>query len=196
MEVPQMPPTDDITQMLREASGGDRDALERLLPLVYEELRRLADRKLRYERPDHTLQATALVHEAYLKLIDQSRVEWRNRAHFFAVASQAIRRILVDHARQRGAQKRGGGAEKLSLDEGFNVSVDRPDTNLLHLDRALEKLAETHPEKVGVVELRFFGGLTNEETAEVLGVSLRSVERYWEFARAWLYRELSLREGE
>lgn len=186
----------DITQILREVSEGREGAFEELLPLVYDELRRLADQKLRFERPDHTLQPTALAHEAYMKLVDQSRVEWRSRAHFFAIASQAIRRILVDYARQHVAQKRGGGAKKLSFDEIVDVSVETPDSSLLALDRAIEKLAATHPDKARVVELRFFGGLTAEETAAVMEVGLRTVERYWEFSRAWLFREMSEADDE
>jgi RNA polymerase sigma factor (TIGR02999 family) len=176
--------------MLCEARGGDRAAFDRLLPLVYDELRRLAQARLRAERPDHTLQATALAHEVYLKLIDQSRVAWRDRAHFFAIAARAIRRILVDHARTRHREKRGGGARKLSLDEALTVPAAAPDTDLLALDEALERLASVEPEKAAVVELRFFGGLTAEETAEALGISLSTVERYWRYARAWLYDAL------
>ncbi|MCA9726161.1 MAG: sigma-70 family RNA polymerase sigma factor [Candidatus Eisenbacteria bacterium] len=190
-----MSPPDDVTEILQAASAGDRTAFDRLLPLIYEELREIAERKLGFEREGHTLQATALAHEAFLKLVDQTRVEWRNRAHFFAVASQAIRRILVDHARHHAAQKRGGGERPLSYDEILDISVERPDSNLLHLDRALERLAVEHPEKARVVELRFFGGLTSQEAATVLGMGVRTVERHWEFSRAWLYRNL-MTDGE
>jgi RNA polymerase sigma factor (TIGR02999 family) len=186
-----MSPADDVTEILHAASNGDEEALRRLIPVVYEELRALAERKLSFENPGHTLQATALAHEAFLRLVNQTRVEWRNRAHFFAVASQAIRRILVDHARKRVAQKRGGGEQRLSYDEILDISAERPESGLLHLDRALEKLALEHPEKARVVELRFYGGLTSQEVAAVLEVGVRTVERHWEFSRAWLYRELS-----
>lgn len=178
-----------ITRLLEEIRSGDDRAADRLLPLVYDELRRLARTYLREERPGHTLQATALVHEAYLRLVDQTRVQWQGRAHFFAVAAQAIRRVLVDHARGRGREKRGGNAPRLSLDEVIEVGA-APDTDLLELNRVLEALAEQHPIPARVVELRFFGGLTSEEAAEVLGSSTRTVERQWQFARAWLYREL------
>jgi RNA polymerase sigma factor (TIGR02999 family) len=184
----------DVTIMLKEVGRGSRVAVDRLLPLVYDELRRLAQSRLQLERPDHTLQATALVHEAYLKLIDQTRVEWQDRAHFFAVAAQAIRRILVDYARRRGRVKRGGGQVKLSLDEAPTLLMaadDQPAADLLALDRSLTRFAAEHPEKAKVVELRFFGGLSGEETAKVLGITSRSVRRYWSFAQAWLYRDMT-----
>lgn len=178
------------TGLLQEATRGSSDAAERLLPLVYEELRAMADRFLRRERPDHTLQATELVHEAYLRLIDQTRCRWQNEAHFLAVASQAMRRILVDHARRRKSDKRGGGQPKLSLDEAVTVGSDEMSVTLLALDLALGKLAVQHAEIARVVEMRFFGGLTNDECACVLGVSPRTVSRHWEFAQTWLYREM------
>jgi len=185
-----MATSSDVTQMLKEASGGDRDALDRLLPLVYDELRRVAQRHLEDERDGHTLQATALVHEAYFRLIDQKRVEWRNRAHFFAVASQAIRRILIDHARARRAERRGGGAEKLPIEAALQIAPEQTPDHLLALDDALSRLAEDEPDKARIVEMRFFGGLTHEEIAAVIGTSLSTVERQWRFARAWLFRDL------
>lgn len=168
-------------------------AADDLLPVVYDELRRLAQSRMTQERGDHTLQATALVHEAYLKLVDQTRVVWQNRAHFFAVAAKAIRRILIDHARAKKSTKRGGDDVPLSLDDALTVpaSQDDPGLDFLALHSALEKLAQEDPVKEQVVELRFFGGLTGKETAEVLGVDPRTVDRYWKYARAWLYRELT-----
>ena len=182
---------DDVTRLLGEASRGQRDALDRLYPLVYDELKRLAQSRLEHERPDHTLQATALVHEAYIKMIDQTRVEWQNRSHFFAIAAQAIRRILVDYARHRGRQKRGGGAKKLSIDDIMNLPDQAPSTDLVALDEAIARLAQDDPDKAKVVEMRFFGGLTTDETAAVMGVSSRTIERHWEYSRAWLYRALT-----
>lgn len=182
--------SDDVTLMLERVSEGDRDAVDHLLPIVYDELRRLAESHLRHEQPDHTLQATALVHEAYLRLIDQTRVRWQNRAHFFAVAAQSIRRILVDHARGKRRQKRGGGRPTLSLDEALALGHER-ETDLVALDEALTRLSVEHPDKARVVEMRFFGGLTTEDAAEVLDVTTRTVERHWQFARAWLYRSLA-----
>jgi RNA polymerase sigma factor (TIGR02999 family) len=161
-----------------------------LLPVLYDELRRLAQSHLARERSDHTLQATALVHEAYLRLVDQASVDWKSRAHFMALASQAIRRILVDHARARARDKRGGGAAKLPLDLARNVADGSYDERLFDLDRALEKLSSSHADKARVVTMRYFGGLTVDEIAEVEGVSRSSIERAWRFARAWLHREL------
>ena len=184
-------PTSDVTQLLIDLSDGDTSVVDELLPLVYDELRRLAQHHLQRERPDHTLQATALVHEAYLKLVNQDRAKWRNQAHFMAIASQAIRRILVDHARGRGRVKRGGDREQLSLDDTPTLAAE-PSLDVVALDEALTRFAEEHPDKARVVELRFFGGLKNEEVAEVLGsVTTRTIERHWQFARAWLYRALS-----
>jgi RNA polymerase sigma factor (TIGR02999 family) len=179
-----------VTKLLVDWSNGDQQALEHLTPLVYGELRRLASRYLRKERPDHTLQSTALVHEAYLRLIDQKNVKWQNRAHFFGVAAQMIRRILVDHARGKHAAKRGAAAPKLSLDEAIAVP-ERRDFDLVALDDALNGLAKIDAQQARIVELRFFTGLTVEETAEVLGISPATVKRDWVTAKAWLYRDIS-----
>jgi RNA polymerase sigma-70 factor (ECF subfamily) len=179
----------DVTQILQEVRGGERDAPARLMPLVYDELRRLADYYLRQERPDHTLQPTALVHEAYLKLVDQTRVDWQNRAHFFGVAAQLMRRILVDHARRHRASKRGGFQQKLTLDEAVDYSQPR-DLDLVALDDALNALARFDERQSRIVELHFFGGLTIEETAEALGVSPATVKVDWSMAKAWLRREI------
>ncbi|HSL24545.1 MAG TPA: sigma-70 family RNA polymerase sigma factor [Vicinamibacterales bacterium] len=178
-----------VTQLLERWSDGQRDALDRLVPLVHRELRQMAARYLRRERPDHTLQATALVNEAYIKLIDQRRVQWRNRAHFFGVAAQLMRRILVDHARARAAVKREAGERVLSLDEALLVG-GTPDVTMLALDEALARLASLDPQQSRVVELKFFGGMTIDEIAEVLGISAATVSRDWTMARAWLYAEL------
>jgi RNA polymerase sigma factor (TIGR02999 family) len=178
-----------ITERLIAWGSGETAALDDVMRAVYQELRRMADHYLRLERPDHTLQPTALVHEAYLRLIDQRKVSWQNRAHFFGVAAQMMRRILVDHARTKQRGKRGGAARKLSLDEVMNLSQGRA-ADLVALDDALKALAEIDPRKSQVVELRFFGGLSVEETAEVLGVSPQTVMRDWRLARAWLAREL------
>jgi RNA polymerase sigma factor (TIGR02999 family) len=180
---------EDVTQILREVSGGEKDAPARLMPLVYDELRRLADQYLRRERPDHTLQPTALVHEAYLKLIDQTRVDWQNRAHFFGVAAQLMRRILVDHARRHQAEKRGGFRQKLTLDEAVDYSQTR-DVDLVKLDDALTALAKFDARQSRIVELRFFGGLTIEEAAEAIGISPATVKVDWSMAKAWLRREI------
>lgn len=179
----------DVTQILKEVSDGDKDAPARLMPLVYDELRRLASHYLRQERSDHTLQPTALVHEAYLKLIDQTRVDWQSRAHFVGVAAQSMRRILVDHARSHQASKRGGLQQKLALDEAIDYSQSR-DVDLVALDDALNTLAEFDQRQSRIVELRFFGGLTIEETAEALGVSPATVKVDWSMAKAWLRREI------
>jgi RNA polymerase sigma factor (TIGR02999 family) len=183
------PHTQEVTQLLVKLSAGDRSALDDLLPLVYDELRRLADRYLRRERSDHTLQATALVNEAYLRLVDQN-VPWQNRAHFFGVAAEMMRRILVDHARSHQAQKRGSGGIKLSLDDALNMSDERA-SDLIALDEALSALAAFDPQKSRIVELRFFGGLSIEETAKVLGIGTATVIRQWKMAKAWLYHEVS-----
>jgi len=187
-------PQQDVTQLLVNWSKGDQESLERLIPLVYGELHRLADRYLRRERQGHTLQSTALVHEAWLKLIDQRNVHWQNRAHFFGVAAQLIRRILVDYARNRHAEKRGGHAYKLSLDEAIEMPKQR-DLDLVALDDALESLSRVDPQQGRIVELRFFAGLSIEETAEVLRISPATVKRDWVSAKAWLYREMSGRPG-
>lgn len=179
----------NVTRILKKASSGDDSAVKKLMPLVYDELRALAESYLKQERPDHTLQATALVHEAYVRLIGQESVEWQNRAHFFGVAAQAIRRILVDYARHHGRAKRGGGRQRVRLDEDIALLEER-DLDLLALDEAVEKLADFHERAARVVELRFFGGLDRKEVAEFLGVSLRTVGDDWRLARAWLRREL------
>jgi RNA polymerase sigma factor (TIGR02999 family) len=182
-------PRADVTQLLVSWSNGDQQALEQLVPLVYGELRRLAERYVRRERPGHTLQSTALVHEAWMKLIDQRNVHWQNRAHFFGVAAQMIRRILVDYARNRHAGKRGGHALKLSLDEAIELPKQR-DLDLMALDDALDGLATVDPQQARIVELRFFAGLSIDETAEVLRISPATVKRDWVSAKAWLYREM------
>lgn len=172
-------------------SNGDRSALEALMPLVYDELHRLASRYLCRERPGHTLQSTALVHEAYLRLIDQREVRWQNRSHFFGVAAQMIRRILVDHARSHQAAKRGAGAVKLSLDEAVAAAGQSQDVDLVALDDALNRLAQFDLQQGRIVELRFFAGLSIEETAEVLHISPATVKRDWVMAKAWLFREMT-----
>jgi RNA polymerase sigma factor (TIGR02999 family) len=178
-----------VTRALASAASGDHDAANLLWQLTYEELHRIAERHLYRERGDHTLSATALVHEAYVRLIDQTRVEWKDRGHFFAVASQACRRILVDYARKRHAQKRGGAAVKVTLDTGVS-QVDEQTEEILALHEALERLGEIDERLTKLVELRYFGGLSEEETAESLGVSARTVRRDWVKAKAWLYNEL------
>jgi RNA polymerase sigma factor (TIGR02999 family) len=184
-----IPSQQDVTRLLVRLTDGDRGVLDELLPVVYGELRKLASSYLRRERVGHTLQPTALVHEAYMRLVDQTQVQWQNRAHFFGVAAQMMRRILVDHARAHEAEKRGGEFQKLSLDENIDVSGER-DVNLVALDDALNLLAEVDPQKSKIVELRFFGGLSVEETAEVLGVSAPTVKRQWRMAKAWLYGQV------
>ena len=180
----------EVTQLLIDWSNGSHDALEQLFPLVYEELRRLAHRYMSRERPGHSLQTTAVVHEAYLRLIDQNHVQWQNRAHFFAIAAQMMRRILITHAQSHAYAKRGGGALKVSLDEAAVLSQERAG-ELLALDEALQSLTTIDPRRSQVVELRFFGGLSNEEIAEVLKISPNTVTRDWNVAKAWLYREMS-----
>jgi len=184
----------EITRLLTKLKGGNRQAESELVPLIYGELRRLARGYMRRERPDHTLQATALVHEAYLRLMEEQAVDWQGRAHFFAVAAQLMRRILVDHARARQAAKRGGDAPRISLEEDF-VYAEEKSGGLVDLDEALARLAELDPRQSRIVELRFFGGLSVEETAEVLGISARTVKRDWNVARAWLYKEISKPEA-
>ena len=183
-------PSPDVTRLLMNWNHGDRSALEELMPLVYGELRRLASAYLRRERPGHTLQSTALVHEAFIRLVGQRDVEWRNRAHFFGIAAQMIRRILVDYARSQHAGKRGSGAVKLSLDEALAVPM-ATGVDLLGLDEALDRLAALDSRQARVVELRFFAGLSIEETAEVMGISPASVKREWSTARLWLFREMT-----
>jgi RNA polymerase sigma factor (TIGR02999 family) len=180
-----------ITQMLREWSDGNQEALDNLLPLVYDELHRQAARYLRKERPGHTLQTTALIHEAYLKLIDRRDVNWESRTHFFAVAAQAMRRILVDYAKAKHREKRGGDNIKLSLEEAMLVAAKEKGVDLIALDEALNKLNLLDEQQARVVELRYFSGLSLEETAEALRVSRATVARDWEAARAWLHRELT-----
>jgi RNA polymerase sigma factor (TIGR02999 family) len=179
-----------VTGLLVAWRGGDAGALDRLLPLVYAELRRVAHRYMRDERPNHPLQTTALVHEAYLRLIDVTRVDWQSRNHFFAVSAQMMRRILVEAARRRNAGKRGGDASHVALDEAFVPAADRG-ADLLALDEALEHLATLAPRKARVVELRYFAGLSVKETADVLGVSVETVMRDWRMAKLWLQRDLS-----
>jgi RNA polymerase sigma factor (TIGR02999 family) len=185
----QPPSPSEVTRLLKDWSGGDSAALDQLIPIVYDELRAVAARYLRRERQDHTLQPTALVNEAYLRLIDQKQVQWQNRAHFVAVAAQMMRRILVDHARNHNRAKRGGGARKVSLDEAVALSEGRAD-ELVELDEALTALAGFDERKSRVVELRYFGGLNVEETAEVLQVSEITVARDWKLAKAWLYTRI------
>jgi RNA polymerase sigma factor (TIGR02999 family) len=180
--------TTDVTE-LAEWARGNHDALEQLVPLVYRELHAIAARKLRRERRDHTLQPTALVHEAYLKLVDQRTGGWKNRGHFFAVAAQAMRRILVDHARAHRAAKRGRDIEKVPIETADRVAA-APTTDVLALDEALTRLSALDPRQGQVVELRCFGGLTIEETADAVGLSLTTVKEEWRLAKAWLHREL------
>jgi RNA polymerase sigma factor (TIGR02999 family) len=187
--VVDMDPRFEVTELLRQWSDGRPEALDRLLPEIYAELRRLASSYLRRERPDHTLQPTALVHEAFFKLVDQRAVQWQSRAHFFGIAAQAMRRILVDHARAHAADKRGAGERKVSLEDA-QIAGKAIDFDVLALDEALSRLAVFDPQQSRVVELRFFGGLTMEETAEVLHISPATVGREWTMARAWLYAEL------
>jgi RNA polymerase sigma factor (TIGR02999 family) len=184
------PAPQEVSQLLRAWSEGDKTAFDKLLPLVYEELRQMAKRYMERQAHGHTLQTTALIHEAYLRLVDQPEVHWQNRAHFFGVAATAMRHILVDHARTRQAAKRGGAAQQVTLDEAAAVSVERA-AELVALDDALESLAAFDQRKSQVVELKYFGGLTVEETAEVLQVSPETVARDWRLARTWLLRELS-----
>ena len=183
------PASSEVTQLLLAWNKGDHSAFDRLIPLVHSELHRLARRYMRDERAGHLLQTSALVNEAYLRLIDARQAQWQNRAHFFGIAARLMRRILVDFARSRGYQKRGGGVKAVTLDNAALVS-DQKGPDLLALDEALLSLAELDPRQSKVVELRFFGGLTNEEAAEVLKVSVRTVRRDWSFARSWLHREL------
>ncbi|HEX6184232.1 MAG TPA: sigma-70 family RNA polymerase sigma factor [Pyrinomonadaceae bacterium] len=180
----------EVTQILRDWSGGDARAPERLMPFVYDELRRLARSFLARERDGHTLQPTALVNEAYLRLVDQTRVEWQNRAHFYGIASRMMRRVLIDHARAHVTAKRGGGAVRLSL-EDVQLPAGQRAASLVALDEALGRLAEVDARKSRVVEMRFFGGMSDEEIAASLGVTTRTVLRDWKKARLWLYRELS-----
>jgi RNA polymerase sigma factor (TIGR02999 family) len=184
----------DITALLGQWQGGSQSALDQLTPLVYRELRRLAQSYLRRERPGHTLQGTALVHEAYLRLVDQRQVQWRDRSHFFALSAELIRRILVDHARSKMAEKRGGDQVKLSLEEGMDAPVPG-DLDLIALDDALQVLARTDFQQSRIIELRYFAGLSIEETADVLHISPATVKRDWVIAKAFLKREMLRRSG-
>jgi RNA polymerase sigma factor (TIGR02999 family) len=180
----------DVTQLLLDWSNGNKEALDKLIPLIYDKLSRLADHYLRRERPDHTLQTTALIHEAYLRLVDQTNVQWQNRAHFFGIAANLMRQILIQYARSRHAAKRGGASYSLSLDDAVSLSKERA-IDLIALDEALANLEAYDPQKSRIVSLRFFGGLTVEETAEVLDISPRTVKREWRLAKAWLHYMLS-----
>jgi RNA polymerase sigma factor (TIGR02999 family) len=180
-----------VTRLVNEAGAGDSLAAADLLPLVYERLRALADGKMRQERPGQTLQATSLVHEAYLRLVDQSKVQrWESRWHFFAAAAESMRRILVDNARRKGRLRRGGGRQRVDL-ETLALTVNDPPEQLVELDEALTELALEHPVKAHLVKLRYFGGLTHEDAAQAIGVSVSTADRHWRFARAWLYRRMS-----
>lgn len=181
----------EITKMLREWGNGNSQALEFLMPLVYAELRKQAERFLRRERPDHTLQTTALINEAYLKLIDQKATNIRSRNHFYAIAATIMRRILVDHARKKNRDKRGGQAETLQFDDEIIFRQSDPSIDLVALDQALIRLAENDPQQARIVELRYFGGYTLEETAEILDISRTTVAADWAMSKAWLYRELT-----
>jgi len=188
------PATPDVTVLLSQLTRGDEQAASNLIPLVYKELREIAGRYMKRERPDHTLQATALVHEAYLKLVQQQPANWENRAHFFAIAARVMRHILVDHARGHLRDKRGGGQPHLELQEGL-VFAPGQSTELVEIDAALQRLAELDSRQAKIVELRFFGGLTVEETAAVLGISPKTVKRDWSVAKAWLHGELKQSHG-
>jgi RNA polymerase sigma-70 factor, ECF subfamily len=185
----------DVTVLLSELTRGNQEAAEKLVPLVYDELKRLARSYMRRERPDHTLQATALVHEAYLKLVRQQAVNWQSRSHFFGIAAQLMRRILIDHARGHLREKRGGAKEVLPLNEALVFSPEHSE-ELVKLDEALERLTQFDARQGRIVELRFFGGLTVEETAEFLGISPKTVKRDWSVAKAWLHGELRQTDGD
>ncbi|HXC70301.1 MAG TPA: sigma-70 family RNA polymerase sigma factor [Pyrinomonadaceae bacterium] len=185
-----MTQTHELTQLLIDWSNGDRAALDKLMPLIDEELRRLAHRYMTRERAGHTLQTTALVNEAFLRLVNRKNLQWQNRAHFFGIAAQLMRTILVDHARSHASAKRGGGARKLELDEAMVISQQKA-AEVIALDDALKQLALLDPQQSRIVELRFFGGLTVEEAAEVLQVSPATIKREWSTAKAWLYHELA-----
>ena len=184
---------ENVTELLLDWSNGDKAALDRILPIVYDELRKQAARYLRHERAGHTLQTTALIHEAYIRLVDQKNVRWQNRAHFFGISAQMMRRILVDHARTKGRVKRGGSDIKVSLDDA-NLMAKPTNLDLVALDEALDRLAEIDEQQSKIVELRFFSGLTVEETAEVLKISTATVKRDWSMAKAWLHREVTRNE--
>jgi RNA polymerase sigma factor (TIGR02999 family) len=180
----------DVTRILNAIEQGDAKATDELLPLVYEELRLLAAQKLSHEPPGQTLQATALVHEAYLRLVGDSSASWQGRAHFFAAAAEAMRRLLIENARRKGRLKRGAGRQRVDL-EAVSLAIDTPADDLIALDEAFARLRQEDPEAAEVVKLSYFGGLTLEETAEALGISRRTAQRYWAFARAWLYDEMT-----
>ncbi len=191
-------PTGEITQLLAALKGRKRDTVDRLMPLVYSKLRKMAHQCLSRERTNHSLEATALVHEAYLKLVDQKNSDWQNRGHFFGIVAQIMRRVLIDHARSSQAQKRGGVGEKLSLDAIVTIPLDcdamvrqQHYSQLIMLDDALSRLEELDPQQCRIVELRFFGGLTEEEISEALDISVRTIRRDWRAARAWLHREIT-----
>ena len=186
-----MAPDPNVTQALVQLTSGDQAALDRLLPLVYGQLRDLAQRELRRERPDHTLNATALVHEAYLKLVQLDSIEWRGRAHFFGAAAKSMRRILISYARMKKAEKRGAGADHVAIDSVVVAARERP-ADLVALDEALTRLEEMNERQARIVECRFFAGMDLKETAEALGISPATVKRDWTLARAWLNRELSV----
>jgi RNA polymerase sigma factor (TIGR02999 family) len=183
----------EITELLRGWNGGDQKALERIVEVAYPELRKIARRCLRRERPEHTIQATALVHEAYLRLFDIWQVRWEDRAHFFAIIAKVMRRILIEYARARGSSKRGGGVHRMNLDEALVISGE-PDPEVVRLNDALEEMAKFDSRKAQVVEMRYFGGLTADEVAAVLGISRQSVNRDWSLAKAWLVREMTRQE--
>jgi RNA polymerase sigma-70 factor (ECF subfamily) len=187
-------PSGSVTRLLSDLKNGDATAEAKLIPLVYDELRRLAANYMRRERPDHTLQATALVHEAFMRLTEQKNVSWQGKAHFLGVASQLMRRILIDHARGHLRAKRGGGGKKLSLEEGILLTETRSE-ELLAVDESLNRLASLDQRQARIVELRFFGGLSIEETAEVIGISPKTVKRDWSMAKAWLHGELRKAHG-
>ena len=184
----------DVTRILNAIERGDAQATDKLLPLVYEELRALAAQKLSHEPSGQTLQATALVHEAYLRLVGDEPQTWENRGHFFAAAAEAMRRILVDHARHKKSQKRGGAHQRVEL-ESLDAVAGEPPEYLIRLDDALTKLAQQDPEVAELVKLRYFGGLTMEQAAEIKGISRRTAGRYWNYARLWLYREVTAEDG-
>jgi RNA polymerase sigma factor (TIGR02999 family) len=180
----------DITRILVAIEQGDAKAADELLPLVYEELRRLASRKMSREKPGQTLQATALVHEAYIRLVGSENQQWSGRTHFFAAAADSMRRILIENARRKQRQKHGGGQHRVDLDDA-EISIEEPSTNLIALDEALTKLAEEEKTVAELVKLRYFAGLTLSQAAEIIGVSRRTADRYWAYARAWLYQEIN-----
>jgi len=183
--------TEDVTTLLGQVRGGSREAADRLMPLIYAELRRMAAGYMQRERPDHTLQATALVHEAYLRMTGERAGEWQNRAHFFAIAAHTMRQVLLDYARRHRAEKRGGAlGRKVDIDAELIVAREKLE-DVLALDEALERLAELDPEQSRLIELRFFGGLSVEEAAEVLGVSTATIKRQWRSARAWLHQQMT-----